>query len=169
MHGPIRDGLEDLLASDRGGQVLSGQVLTGHLASCAECASELEAMKEQQVWLATLRAPELEPAAGFYARVIQRIEERGNCSFWSFFVDSAFSRRLAVASLTIVVALGSYLVTQETHERNIHGRPTATSFMAWNSDVHYDVPVMGSRSEQREAVLDNLAIHQGAGIKGQIQ
>ncbi len=66
--------------------------------------------------LATLRAEEVEPAPGFYARVLQRIEERESESLWSFFIDSPFSKRLALASLTITLALGSYVVSAERHE-----------------------------------------------------
>ena len=101
MHGVVRNRLEDLLRADR------SKPLPEHLASCAECLSELNLMKSQSMQLAALRAAEvLEPSPGFYARVLQRIEESEYDSFWAFFVDSTFSKRLAAASLTIAAGAG---------------------------------------------------------------
>ncbi len=114
--------------------------------------------------LATLRAEEVEPAPGFYARVLQRIEERESESLWSFFVDSPFSKRLALASLTITLALGSYVVSAERHEAS-----TMSQNIVAFSGTHYDAPVMGSQAEQRDAVLENFAEHYPAGNQGQIR
>ncbi|HLH04042.1 MAG TPA: hypothetical protein VKX25_14845 [Bryobacteraceae bacterium] len=159
MHEPIRDRLEDLLR-DRGYPSVAG-----HLANCAECSSELDAMKQQSSLLGTLRGPEMEPAAGFYARVMQRIEESEIGSFWSFFVESQFSRRLAYASLTIAVVLGTYVVTQESREHN----RVDTAAVALNGKAHYDALVMGDQTEQRDAVLENFAVHLRPASQGQIQ
>jgi hypothetical protein len=159
MHGPIRDRLEDLL---RGRGYSS---VAGHLADCAECSTELDAMKQQCGILAGLRASEIEPAAGFYARVLQRIEDGEIGSFWAFFVDSPFSKRLAFASLTVALALGSYVVSQESRERTLAGG----TIIAYNGGSHQDVPVMGDRAEQRDAVLTNFAVHPAAVSLGQIQ
>ncbi len=113
--------------------------------------------------LTTLRAPEeVEPAPGFYARVLQRIEARED-SFWAFFVDSPFSKRMALASLTIAVALGSYVISAERHEGS------AAQNMVAFSGTHYDAPVMGSQAEQRDAVLENFAEHHGIESQGQIR
>ncbi|HEY7302793.1 MAG TPA: hypothetical protein VH601_01660 [Bryobacteraceae bacterium] len=152
MHGSIRDRLEELLRAES----LAGghRELTGHLASCAECATELAAMKEQAGMLKRLRPPrDLEPAAGFYARVLQRIEERGVRSIWSVFIDSPFGKRLAYTSLTIAVLLGSYVVTQESRDGHLRGE----NFVA--QEVHYDAPVVGDQAQQRDAVLENFAAH----------
>jgi len=114
--------------------------------------------------LKTLRPPrEMEPAPGFYARVLQRIEERECDSFWAFFIDSPFSKRLALASLTIALALGTYVVSAE---RNQH--PAAQNMVAF-SDTHYDAPVMGSQAEQRDAVLENFAEHHVVESQGQVR
>jgi hypothetical protein len=62
-------------------------------------------------------APELgndaEPRAGFYARVMERIEAQGPGSIWSLFFDSVFGRRIAIASLALALLLGVYLVSTE--------------------------------------------------------
>lgn len=152
MHGSIRDRLEELLRAESlaGGQ---GE-LTRHLASCAECTSELAAMKAQAAILKHLRpAEDIEPAAGFYARVLQRIEERGVRSAWSVLIDSPFGRRLAYASLTVAVLLGSYVVTQESRDGHLGGADIVAQ------ETHYDAPVVGDLSQQRDAVLENFAAH----------
>jgi len=147
MHGPIRDRLEDLLRKDEG--------LGGHLASCAECSSEIHGMRQINRQLATLRGPEVEPAAGFYMRVLQRIEEHeGPITLLAFLAESAFSRRLVLASLTLAVALGGYVVSQERHQGYAPSTEVAVSVS------HLDPPVMGSQDEQRDAVLANFAVHQ---------
>ncbi len=160
MHGVVRNRLEDLLRADR------SKPLPEHLASCAECLSELNLMKSQSMQLAALRAAEvLEPSPGFYARVLQRIEESEYDSFWAFFVDSTFSKRLAAASLTIALALGTYMVSEESGAR----APTRSAVISLAGNLHYDAPVVGSPDEQRDAVLDNFAEHHIGENQGQIR
>ncbi len=150
MHGSIRDRLEDLLRAESA----RNRGVSEHLASCAECSAELAAMKAQADMVKTLRPPEeVEPAAGFYARVLQRIEERGSRSIWSVFTDSPFGRRLAYASLTIAILLGSYVVTQESRD----GHLRSVNMVA--QDMHYDAPVVGDQAQQRDATLENFASH----------
>jgi hypothetical protein len=111
-------------------------------------------MRTQAEMLQTLRpAEEVEPAPGFYARVLQRIEERGNRSIWSVFSDSPFGRRLAYASLTIAILLGSYVVTQESRDGHLRGANMVAQ------DMHYDAPVVGDQAQQRDATLENFAAH----------
>ena len=155
MHRSIRDRVEDLLAGrssatrDRG--------LSAHLASCAECSSELSSMQKQAELLTLLRAPEeLEPAPGFYARVLQRIEERARVSMWAAFIYSPFAKRLTYASLTVAVMLGTYVVTQEARDGHLFG---SQSVLAQNT--HYDAPVTGDEAQQRDAVLANFVAREG--------
>ena len=73
-------------------------------------------MQEQTALLRELRAPEefaadLRP--GFYARVMERIEAEGPISIWNLFIESAFGRRIAVASLALALLVGVYVVTSE--------------------------------------------------------
>ena len=157
MHEPIRDRLEDLLRN-RGYQSVAG-----HLADCAGCSSELDAMKQQSGLFGTLRGPEMEPAAGFYARVMQRIEDSEIGSFWAFFVDSTFSRRLAYASLAVALVLGTYVISTESREQS------RFNTLALNGRSHSDALVMGDQAEQRDAVLENFAVHLRPVNQGQIQ
>ena len=73
MHRSIRDRLEHLLAPR--GNAIRDTETSAHLASCVECSSEFSSMQAQAELFVSLRAPEeVEPAPGFYARVVQRIE-----------------------------------------------------------------------------------------------
>ena len=110
MHREIRHHIEDVLASSK---PVPG---SEHLAQCEECRIEIQRMREQTALLRELRAPESfasEPRPGFYARVMERIEAEGPISIWNLFIESAFGRRIAVASLALALLVGVYLVTSE--------------------------------------------------------
>ncbi len=63
--------------------------------------------------LRALRAPQTEdPRPGFYARVMERIEAQRPVSIWQLF-DSAFGRRIAIASMAMAVLFSVYLVSSE--------------------------------------------------------
>lgn len=152
MHGAVRNRLEDLLSE--GSSKVERREVEEHLSSCAECSSELKAMKTQSELLHSLRAPqEVEPAVGFYARVVQRIEERATASIWSVFIDSPFGKRLAYASLAVALLLGTYVVTEESQDGHLNGRVVVSQ----NSSF---TPVIGNQQEQRDAVLVNFASYQ---------
>ncbi len=155
MHRSIRDRLEDLLAGK--GTAGKDDQASAHLSSCLECSSELSLMKAQSELLATLRSPEeMEPAPGFYARVLQRIEECAKESMWGAFIYSPFAKKLMYASLTVAVMLGAYVVTQEARDGHLLGAQAVVA-----QSTHYDAPVTGSEAEQRDAVLVNFAVHEG--------
>lgn len=152
MHGSTRDRLEELLAAR--GTAKVGEAVSNHVSSCPECSSELEAMKIHSQMLQQLRAPEeIEPAPGFYARVLQRIEQRAKHSIWFVFIYSPFGKRLVFASLLIAAALGSYVITEESRE----GHLQAASMIA--QGIHEDALVEGNPAQQRDAVLANFAVH----------
>jgi hypothetical protein len=118
---------------------------------------ELSSMQVQAKLFSTLRvAEELEPAPGFYARVLQRIEERAKETMWGAFLISPFAKRLTYSSLAVAVMLGAYVVSQETRDGHLLGGPTVIA-----QNAHYDAPVTGSESQQRDAVLENFATHEG--------
>jgi hypothetical protein len=113
MHREVRKKLEDILAGT--GDALCER----HLSECDECDAEVAAMREQRALLRSLRvggpggkdAPE--QPAGFYARVMERIETQGVASIWSLFFDSPVGRGLAMASMVVALSLGVYLVSSE--------------------------------------------------------
>jgi hypothetical protein len=113
MHREVRNKLEEILAGT--GDALCER----HLSECAECSAVVAAMREQRGLLRSLRvggadgkdAPE--QSAGFYARVMERIETQGVASIWSLFFDSPVGRGLAMASMVVALSLGVYLVSSE--------------------------------------------------------
>src|SRR5438105_7767104 len=109
MHQPVRDNLEEYLNGSNDREI--PQDFAAHLASCSACVEELRIIQQQTQMLRTLRPGDLEPRAGFYARVMDRIEKQGSDSFWSIFLEPAFGRRLAIASAALVLLLGTYLVS----------------------------------------------------------
>ena len=110
MHRGVRDKLEDILAGT--GDALSER----HLSECEDCSSELNTMREHHRLLQTLRPVNAPPelSAGFYARVMERIEAQGVASIWSLFFDSRVGRGLAMASMVVALSLGLYMVSSES-------------------------------------------------------
>jgi len=114
MHRHVREHLEEVLAG-RGSSKTSGDAAT-HLAECRECNDEVAAMRAQAALLREWRAPEKEepePRAGFYARVLERIEAQGPASIWNLFFDSSFGHRLAIASLALAALLCIGVISTE--------------------------------------------------------
>lgn len=158
MHQPIRDSLEEYLKGSGDREI--SQEFTAHLASCKACADELGIIERQTVMLRVLRpGPDVEPRPGFYARVIERIEKQGTDSFWSIFLEPAFGRRLAIASLALVLLLGAYLISTEPGD---HGLSPAPMVAVQEGPTPDDVTLPGpdTPQQQRDAVLVNLASYQ---------
>lgn len=147
MHGSIRNRLEDLLGADRSTE---HKDTSDHLSGCLACKAEIEKMRAQSEMLRVLRAPEeIEPSGGFYARVLQRIEEQARESVWAAFIYSRFADRLLYASLTVALVLGSYVIAHEREDGHF-----GNGMMADN--VQIDTPVNGDQMQQRNAVLANF-------------
>ena len=142
MHQPIRDNLEEYL---KGSTQKVPQAFHAHLVACEECASELRLLETQANMLRLLRSDaDVGPSPGFYARVMGRVEEQDRGSIWSVFLQPSFGRRLAIASATLVVLLGTYLVTTEPGDQSVALAPTVVTD-----------PVSGPASDTG-AVQDNL-------------
>lgn len=113
MHHVMRDRLEKALAGT------PDEETRRHLAECPDCSAEFGFMLEQSEALRLLRSPaELEPRAGFYARVMERIEAEG-ASIWDLFFESVFGRRIAIASLALALLFGIYLVSAEHSDASV--------------------------------------------------
>src|SRR5579862_2526608 len=162
MHQEIKQGLEDYLSAAGDASELPAHVQS-HLGECAACSEELRSLRAQAQWLRSLRAPQdVEPRAGFYARVMQRIEAQP-ASIWSVFLDRKFGLRLAVASAALVALLGTYLVTSEPSGPELASSPavvlTDTPRMA-EAGVQTASSIQqedGVQERQRDAVLVDLA------------
>jgi predicted anti-sigma-YlaC factor YlaD len=108
MHRVIQDRLEEVLADSN----LTSPA-AAHLTECGECRDEVSAMRQHASMLRALRAPQADdPRPGFYARVMERIEAQRPVSIWQLF-DSAFGRRIAIASMALAVFFSVYLVSSE--------------------------------------------------------
>jgi predicted anti-sigma-YlaC factor YlaD len=155
MHQPIRDNLEEYL---KGSTHRVPQEFHTHLEGCEECASELRLFQGQAEMLRSLQTDgELDPRAGFYARVMDRIEQQGSSSVWSALLQPNFGRRLAMASAVLVMLLGTYLVSTDSVDTEVPptgialtGAPPATA-VADQDNLQQE--------RQRDAVLVNLAAY----------
>ncbi len=110
MHSLIQERLEDLLA---GPMPDSGSPEVGrHLEACAECRDEFALLQTHARMLQTLRASEeLEVRAGFYARVLNRIDAQKPAGGWLTLLQSPFAFRIALASVVLTLMMGTYLFT----------------------------------------------------------
>ena len=158
MHQPIKDSLEEYL---KGSARQVSQDFHAHLEKCAECASELRLLETQANMLRLLRSEDLAPSPGFYARVMERIEERGRASVWAVFLQPRFGRSLAIASAALVVLLGTYLVATEPGDRGFTLAPAVVSadLPPAQTAVPGDTTAGDTAQQQRErnAVLVDLA------------
>lgn len=113
MHQPIWEGLESYLAGKPDAQFLR------HLDECSECRVEVTELEESAVLVRTLRVAEeaaTEPRPGFYARVMDRIDQQKSSSIWSVFLEPLFARRLMYASAVLTVLLAVFLFTSPKDE-----------------------------------------------------
>ena len=112
MHQVILVRLEEYLSGSP-----SPREFTAHLESCEECSAEVREMLELSGALRAIREPE-PVALRFYA-----LRPR---SFWSlFWLEPAFGRRVAFASLMTLAILGSYLISRETEYSTGPSNPAA--------------------------------------------
>ena len=100
--------------------------------------------------LAELKAPEeASPRAGFYARVMDRIESQRGKSIWSVFTEPLFGRRLVLASGLLMLVLGAALFVPGSEIDDEVSAMGQTSVMV-NSAPDHD----------KDAVLVNLVTYQ---------
>lgn len=155
MHGLIREGLEDYLKRRPGSAV--PREFEAHLKECEECRDEVAVMQEQASLLHVLRAgAEVEPSAGFYARVMNRIETQQSNSIWNVFLDPVFGRRIALASLTIVVLLGSFMALTEAQTAYAPAGNVPESVIAGQE---HPADLGQNRQRDRDTILVDLATY----------
>lgn len=156
MHRVIRDHLEEILAES---QTECDPRALSHINHCQECRAEVEAMRTQSRMLRELRGS-AEPRPGFYARVMERIETHGAASIWSVFSESPFGRRLAAASMALVVLTGIYLYTSAFVPEQTATNPTV-QFISGQlpGEDQSDQVLRPAGAPNRDAVLVNLVTY----------
>jgi|SRR5581483_1158614 len=155
MHRVIRDRLEEVL-SQAPGTDLAKQ----HLEECEECRVEVEQMRAQAGLMRTLRAAdEVEPRAGFYARVMERIEAEGPISIWNVFSESPFGKRIAVASMALALLIGVYLFNAEQPEPAVASHQVEFVPGQLPGEDQPGLVLTGTGAPDRDAVLVNLVTY----------
>lgn len=137
MHAAVMESLEDYLSGSLA--PAERQRIEAHLSECETCREEIAGMQDVSLLFDGLRVEEsIEPAPGFYARVMGRVERQKPAPSLAdlFALNLAFGRRLAFACLLTLAVLGSYLVTRET---SYEGSPSPDAVMA-----QQDAPDFGS-------------------------
>jgi anti-sigma factor RsiW len=149
MHQPIRERLEQYLGGTEDRDVEL------HLAECRQCKSEVERMRRQAAILRSLRPGELEPAPGFYARVMERVESQRITSVWSILLEPVFAKRLAYASLALLALLGTLAVSIGTEPA---APPSSAEVIMVENPI--GPPLGADPARDRNVVLVNLATYQ---------
>jgi len=122
MHEPLISQLEDILQ----GRMTPSQRLRidDHLAGCPECRDELGAMTSFSEVVRSLRPPSVpELRAGFYAKVMQKVEEQGRPSFWNLLLDPVFGRRLVYSTGAMFLLMASFLLATSSDQPELAQTP----------------------------------------------
>ena len=109
MHEPVQSQLEDILQGRL--RAAKRAAVESHLAGCQNCAMELREMRLHSGVMKTLRVNDApEPPAGFYARVLQRVESQARPSFWNLLLDPVFGQRLVYGTGALFLLMASFLL-----------------------------------------------------------
>ncbi len=112
MHAVIIDDLEEYLSGELPPSALDR--FQAHLQACGECRLEVDELRDTVGLLDPLKSLEVvAPPPSFVAQVMLTVAERPAASFWSYFGDFAFGRRVVLASLLTLAVLGTVLVSRE--------------------------------------------------------
>jgi hypothetical protein len=161
MHRLTQDHLEEVLA----GKLPAGHQVTAHLKDCSECREAVDAMQLHgellRMWSVPAEAAELEPAPGFYARVLERIEATRPVSIWTLFGESFVGRYMLTASLAMaVLTVGFAVLTEEATPQLFLGQAVASAAdPLYPSGFASDVMAKGETNNG--AVLMSLVSYQG--------
>ena len=109
--------------------------------------SKLDGLTDEDltVLLQSLRAPEgITPRAGFYGRVMDRVESQRKTSIWSVFLEPAFSFRLAAASLALMLLMGVALYTggSDVEEQVAFDQPPTQSQVVFVNNENEPAPAL---------------------------
>ena len=115
-------------------------------------------MTEHSVLLRSLRLNEdVEPVAGFYARVMNRIETQAVPSIWTVFGESPFARRLAFASMAFVLVLSAGFLANPPGEVFAPGGSPEVIIAEQQEEAESSLG--NDQQKDREAILVQLATY----------
>lgn len=161
MHRLTQDHLEEVLA----GKLPAGHQVTAHLKGCPECSDEVDAMRLHnqllRTWSLSTEA-EVEPAPGFYARVLERIEAQRPVSIWAMFAESFIGRQMLTASLALaIVTVGFAVMAEETAPQEFAARTVSAEMDPLYPSAGFANDVMASTNANNSGVLMSLVSYQG--------
>jgi len=157
MHRPIKDHLEAFLQGSCERELL--QEFEAHLESCESCFQQVQQMRELSHHVRGLRSPEMmAPLPGFYGRVMARIESQPKPTIWSLLLDPVFGRRLVLATASLLVLLGTFLVST-AGEPMVASNAVPEAILASQPEAQA-VYQPADPQTQRDAILVNLATYQ---------
>jgi len=162
MHRLTQDHLEEVLA----GKLPAGHQVTVHLKDCYECRDEVEAMQVHgqlmRAWSVPADAADMEPAPGFYARVLERIEATRPVSVWALFVESFVGRHMLTASLAMaMVTVGFAVLTEEATPQAFLARSAMVEMDPLFPSAGFASDVVSKGETNQDAVLMSLVSYQG--------
>lgn len=155
MNKPIVNSLEKYLAGELRGEAL--HEFEALLMREAGAREQVAAFRRQGELLRVLRAPSvMEPAPGFYGRVMERIEQQAAGSLWEVFFEPFFARKLMYASLVLLAVFGSVAIN--TLQRPAMHEVVPLEFVA---DSLLPPAPGENREHDRQVVFSNLATFSG--------
>ncbi len=156
MHSLLSEHLEGYLSGNLG--QADQQALEAHVSACPECRGQMAGFVESAELIRALRPPqdvELEPAAGLYARVMEKVDQEREVPFWATLLDPSFGRRLVFACLMLLALLGTYVAALERPDYPSQHRPEV--LLTRQESLPVPEAQFGSNLEQnRGAVLASL-------------
>ncbi|MEP7363214.1 MAG: hypothetical protein ABI972_08160 [Acidobacteriota bacterium] len=165
MDRHIQDNLEQYLHGlDRKEATPHDAELQRQLAATdAETQRLVELMATQARLLRSLRPTDVDedecmPAAGFYARVMQRIDAQRPASIWNLFIEPRFFHRLALATFSLLLLLGATFVSSNylQQEAPVQAHSEPEMILA----APEPTPVTSvSQTEGRDVVLRQLTVY----------
>jgi anti-sigma factor RsiW len=155
MDSYMKENLEDYLSGDLGEKRKAEW--DAYLAANSKAAEQVQSFEESAYELRELRAPhedgsERQPAPGFYARVMQRVEEERSVPFWMAFLEPLFVKRLAFACLMWFALLGSYSVIFQSDDPAEH----TAEMMLSRPPAEYQVRLGSDLEQNRDSMLSGM-------------
>ena len=165
MNRRIEDNLEAYL-----GGSLDAAGLADFRGAMAEADGEtrqlIAGMEKQSRLIGSALRPsgEFDPGAGFYARVMDRIEaQRAASPFWAAFLEPLFFKRLVMASATLMLLLAITLFTGGPDDMAIAAGTGQAPHVIMATDPEPMLTVdtvSDGASEGRDVVLGDLTTYQ---------